>query len=121
MTVVEMNEWIPMEQFELKRDNVTDALMGIVQAKLPTSALGHHGVLIRLMSANDDNKGMLMYTIALQRNRVITIRKSFQDAQDQRRETVQSEEVSNSYKWLNSETYTGIWFLIKYGYIGMFQ
>ena len=57
MTVVEMNEWIPTEQFELSRDNITDALTGIIQAKLPSSALGHHGVLIRLMSSNIEDKG----------------------------------------------------------------
>ncbi len=132
-----MNEWIPSEQFSMKVDNVTNALMGIVYAKLPTSALGHHGVLIRLLSSIEEERGMLMYSIAMQRNRVMQIRKSFQvtshkymcvslilisilylqDVRDNRRENVQAEELSNSYKWLNSESYTGIWFLVKYGYI----
>ena len=58
-----------------------------------------------------------MYTISLQRNRVMTISKSFIDATENRRENVQLEEISNSYKWLNSDTYTGLWFLVKYGYI----
>ena len=55
----------------------------------------------------------------MQRNRVMTIKKSFLDFQGERRENVQAEEVSQSYKWLNSNTYTGIWFLVKYGYIAI--
>ena len=47
MTVVELDEWIPYEQFEMKQDEITDTYLGVVQVKLPNSALGHHGVLIR--------------------------------------------------------------------------
>ena len=42
MTVVELNEWIPSEQFTLKRDNVTDGHIGVVYAKFPSSALGNN-------------------------------------------------------------------------------
>lgn len=119
MTVVELDEWIPSEQFKLEKDNITEALVGVVQAKLPNSALGHHGLIIRLMSEKENEKGNLMYTISMQRNRVMTIKKSFLDFQGERRENVQAEEVSQSYKWLNSNTYTGVWFLVKYGYIAI--
>lgn len=60
-----------------------------------------------------------MYTISLQRNRVMTIRKSFLDNANQKLETVQIERLSNTYKWLNGESYTGIWLLVKYGYIAV--
>ena len=66
----------------------------------------------------NDPKGNVMYSISLQRNRVMTISKSFVDSTENRRENVQLEEISNSYKWLNSDTFTGLWFLVKYGYIG---
>ena len=49
-----------------------------------------------------------MYTISLKRNRVISITKSFVDSRQSRTETIQKEEVSTSYKWINSESYTGI-------------
>ena len=108
MTVVELNEWIPYEQFPLKKDNITDTYLGIIQAKLPNSALGHHGLVIRLMNEKPSEKGQTMYTICLKRNRVISISKSFVDSRQSRTETVQKEEVSTSYKWINSESYTGI-------------
>ena len=76
----------------------------------------------RLMSKNDDTKGNTMYTISLRRNRVISIRKSFIEVlkgPEEGTENIQKEEVSTSYKWINSETYTGIWFMIKYGYIAI--
>ena len=117
MTVVEMDEWIPTEQFPLKKDNITDAYFGVIYAKFPSSALGHHGILIRLLSSDEQTKGNVMYTISLQRNRVMTLSKSFLDSSENRDEIVQLEEISNSYKWLNSDTYTGLWFLVKYGYI----
>ena len=65
MTVVEQNEWIPFEQFPLQKDNITDTYLGTIQAKLPNSALGHHGLLIRLMSKGEsydsfDRKGALL-------------------------------------------------------------
>ena len=107
MTVVELNEWIPYEQFPLKKDNITDTYLGIIQAKLPNSALGHHGLVIRLMNEKPSEKGQTMYTICLKRNRVISISKSFVDSRQSRTETVQKEEVSTSYKWVNSESYTG--------------
>ena len=47
----------------------------------------------------------------------MTLSKSFLDSSENRDEIVQLEEISNSYKWLNSDTYTGLWFLVKYGYI----
>ena len=74
------------------------------------------------MSKNDDTKGNTMYTISLRRNRVISIRKSFIEVlkgPEEGTENIQKEEVSTSYKWINSETYTGIWFMIKYGYIAI--
>lgn len=108
MTVVELNEWIPYEQFPLKKDNITDTYLGIIQAKLPNSALGHHGLVIRLMNEKPSEKGQTMYTISLKRNRVISITKSFVDSRQSRTETIQKEEVSTSYKWINSESYTGI-------------
>ena len=117
MTVVEMDEWIPTEQFPLKKDNITDAYFGVIYAKFPSSALGHHGILIRLLSSDEQTKGNVMYTLSLQRNRVMTLSKSFLDSTENRDEIVQLEEISNSYKWLNSDTYTGLWFLVKYGYI----
>ena len=101
MTVVELNEWIPSEQFMLKRDNITDALMGVVYAKLPSSALGHHGILLRLLTESEEEKGQVMYTISMQRNRVTSIKKSFLDSQGGKNENVQIEEISNSYKWIN--------------------
>ena len=76
----------------------------------------------RLMSKNDDTKGDTMYSISLRRNRVISIRKSFIEVlkgPEEGTENIQKEEVSTSYKWINSETYTGIWFMIKYGYIAI--
>ena len=57
MTVVELDEWIPSEQFAMKKDNITDALFGVIYAKFPSSALGHHGILIRLLSSNEETKG----------------------------------------------------------------
>lgn len=81
MTVVELNEWIPSEQFVLKNDNITAGLMGVFYAKFPSSALGHHGILVRLMSEEEEEKGKVMYSITLQRNRVMTIKKSFLDSQ----------------------------------------
>ena len=74
------------------------------------------------MSKNDDTKGDTMYSISLRRNRVISIRKSFIEVlkgPEEGTENIQKEEVSTSYKWINSETYTGIWFMIKYGYIAI--
>ena len=112
-----MDEWIPTEQFPLKKDNITDAYFGVIYAKFPSSALGHHGILIRLLSSDEQTKGNVMYTLSLQRNRVMTLSKSFLDSTENRDEIVQLEEISNSYKWLNSDTYTGLWFLVKYGYI----
>lgn len=119
MTIVELNEWIPSEQFVLKKDNVSDAFLGVFYAKFPSSALGHHGTLLRLMSAEEEEKGKVMYSVSLQRNRVMSIKKSFLDANGNKVETVQIEEISTSYKWLNSDTYTGIWFIVKYGYIAL--
>ena len=101
MTVVELNEWIPTEQFALKKDNITDAFMGVIQAKFPRTALGHHGILIRLLSDNEDEKGNTMYSITLQRNRIMTIKKSFINSLGQQRQNVHYEEISQSYKWLN--------------------
>ena len=60
MTVVEMDEWIPTEQFSLKKDNITDAYFGVIYAKFPSSALGHHGILIRLLSSDEQTKGPSM-------------------------------------------------------------
>ena len=96
--------------------------MGVIYAKFPRTALGHHGILIRLLSENENDKGNTMYSITLQRNRVMTIKKSFLNSLGKQRNNVHLEEISQSYKWLNSDTYTGIWFLVKYGYIslGMF-
>ena len=108
MTVVELDEWVPLEQFEMKRDNITDTYMGMVYIKLPNSALGHHGPIIRLMSNKEDDKGDYMYTLALKRNRVISLSKSFVNANQNRQESLQKEEVSTSYKWINSESYTGM-------------
>ena len=119
MTVVELSEWIPREQFEMTKDTLSNAYMGMIYAKFPNSALGHHGILLRLLTADEDTKGNVMYSITLQRNRVMTIKKSFLDSLDNRREAVQLEEISNSYKWLNSDTYTGIWVLVEYGYIAL--
>ena len=55
MTVIELNEWIPYEQFEMKQDEITDTHLGVVQVKLPNSALGHHGILIRLEDIYNQN------------------------------------------------------------------
>ena len=50
-TVVESNEWVPIERFPMTYDNITDAWISVIFAKIPSSALPTHGVLIRLMSA----------------------------------------------------------------------
>ena len=52
--MVESNEWVPNERFPMTYDNITDAWVSIVFAKIPSSALPTHGLLIRIMSPVPD-------------------------------------------------------------------
>ena len=52
--MVESHEWVPSERLPMVYDNITDAFVSIVFAKIPSSALPTHGILIRLMSTIPD-------------------------------------------------------------------
>jgi hypothetical protein len=55
---------VPFEKFPMTYDNITDAWISVIFAKIPSSALPTHGVLIRLMSAIPELQ--VMYTLNLQ-------------------------------------------------------
>ena len=56
-----------------------------------------------------------MYTITLYKNRQMSILKSFLDSTGNQKEVVQVVQISDSFKWLSSLTYTGYWVVYKQG------
>ena len=57
----------------------------------------------------------LMYSITLYKNRQMSILKSFLDSNGNQKELVQVVQISDSFKWLSSLTYTGYWVVYKQG------
>ena len=60
-------------------------------------------------------QSQVMYTITLYKNRQMSILKSFTDSNGDQKEIAQVVQISDSFKWLSSLTYTGFWFLYKQG------
>ena len=66
-----------------------------------------------MLSFNFQDK--LMYSITLYKNRQMSILKSFLDSNGNQKELVQVVQISDSFKWLSSLTYTGYWVVYKQG------